>query len=111
MAGHVLRLWKAEQGEQRRRDIGEDTVFDPKLGRVLGHVDQMHEVRRVRGVRRTVRVSHQLAVAVVSRDQAGAAEFCCNSGILADVAPTLLFMLGLPQPAEMTGKNLLVRKS
>jgi 2,3-bisphosphoglycerate-independent phosphoglycerate mutase len=39
-----------------------------------------------------------------------AADFRCNDGILADVAPTLLFMLGLPQPAEMTGKNLLVRK-
>jgi 2,3-bisphosphoglycerate-independent phosphoglycerate mutase len=39
-----------------------------------------------------------------------AADFRCNDGILADVAPTLLFVLGLPQPAEMTGKNLLVRK-
>jgi len=39
-----------------------------------------------------------------------AADFRCNDGILADVAPTLLFMLGLSQPAEMTGKNLLVRR-
>jgi len=29
-----------------------------------------------------------------------------ESGILADVAPTLLKMLGLPQPAEMTGHSL-----
>ncbi|MBB5349783.1 2,3-bisphosphoglycerate-independent phosphoglycerate mutase [Haloferula luteola] len=28
-------------------------------------------------------------------------------GILADVAPTLLAMLGLPQPSQMTGKSLL----
>jgi 2,3-bisphosphoglycerate-independent phosphoglycerate mutase len=34
----------------------------------------------------------------------------CRDGILADVAPTLLFMLGLDQPSEMTGKNLLVKK-
>jgi 2,3-bisphosphoglycerate-independent phosphoglycerate mutase len=34
--------------------------------------------------------------------------FRCRDGILADVAPTLLFMLGLPQPVEMTGQNLLV---
>ncbi len=27
-------------------------------------------------------------------------------GILADIAPTLLAMMGLPQPAEMTGRNL-----
>ena len=30
-------------------------------------------------------------------------------GILADVAPTLLFLLGLPQPKEMTGRNLVQR--
>ena len=28
-------------------------------------------------------------------------------GILADVAPTLLGLMGLPQPGEMSGKNLL----
>ncbi|HSI61606.1 MAG TPA: 2,3-bisphosphoglycerate-independent phosphoglycerate mutase [Candidatus Saccharimonadia bacterium] len=35
--------------------------------------------------------------------------FSVNDGILADVAPTLLEMLGVPQPAEMTGKSLLRR--
>ncbi len=30
-----------------------------------------------------------------------------DDGSLADVAPTMLAMLGLPQPAEMTGRNLL----
>ena len=38
-----------------------------------------------------------------------AAKFRVEDGILADVAPTLLFLLGLQQPAEMTGHNLLVR--
>ncbi|MBP2228188.1 2,3-bisphosphoglycerate-independent phosphoglycerate mutase [Azospirillum agricola] len=32
-----------------------------------------------------------------------------GSGRLADIAPTLLDLLGLPQPAEMTGRNLLTR--
>ncbi|CAO3414683.1 2,3-bisphosphoglycerate-independent phosphoglycerate mutase [Azospirillum endophyticum] len=32
-----------------------------------------------------------------------------DSGRLADIAPTLLDLLGLPKPAEMTGRNLLVR--
>src|SRR5436853_4218703 len=41
----------------------------------------------------------------VARD---AAKFLCEDGILADVAPTLLFLLGMKQPAEMTGRNLLV---
>ncbi|MFL6590888.1 MAG: 2,3-bisphosphoglycerate-independent phosphoglycerate mutase [Chthoniobacterales bacterium] len=40
-----------------------------------------------------------------------ASAFSVEDGILADVAPTLLFLLGLPQPKEMTGRNLLVRKS
>ena len=30
------------------------------------------------------------------------------NGVLADLAPTMLEMLGLPKPAEMTGKSLLV---
>ncbi|MGI9087693.1 MAG: 2,3-bisphosphoglycerate-independent phosphoglycerate mutase [Chthoniobacterales bacterium] len=37
-----------------------------------------------------------------------AERFRVEDGILADVAPTLLFLLGLKQPAEMTGHNLLV---
>jgi 2,3-bisphosphoglycerate-independent phosphoglycerate mutase len=36
-----------------------------------------------------------------------AENFRVESGILADVAPTLLFLLGLEQPAEMTGGNLI----
>ncbi|MEY2547759.1 MAG: 2,3-bisphosphoglycerate-independent phosphoglycerate mutase [Verrucomicrobiota bacterium] len=40
-----------------------------------------------------------------------AARFRVEDGILADVAPTLLFLLGLPQPKEMTGHNLLVAAS
>ncbi len=34
--------------------------------------------------------------------------FEVTDGILADVAPTLLFLLGLDQPVEMSGRNLLV---
>ena len=36
-----------------------------------------------------------------------ASHFFCEDGILADVAPTLLFLLGMKQPAEMTGHCLL----
>ncbi len=31
-----------------------------------------------------------------------------EGGVLADIAPTLLAMMGLPQPEEMTGKSLLI---
>ena len=33
-------------------------------------------------------------------------ELACG-GILADIAPTMLEMMGLEKPAEMTGKSLL----
>ncbi len=31
-----------------------------------------------------------------------------ENGVLADIAPTLLQLMGLPQPAEMTGKSLII---
>jgi 2,3-bisphosphoglycerate-independent phosphoglycerate mutase len=37
--------------------------------------------------------------------------FRVEEGILADVAPTLLFLLGLEKPVEMSGRNLLVAKN
>jgi 2,3-bisphosphoglycerate-independent phosphoglycerate mutase len=39
------------------------------------------------------------------------ARFRVEDGILADVAPTLLSLLDLPQPKEMTGRSLLVAKA
>jgi 2,3-bisphosphoglycerate-independent phosphoglycerate mutase len=42
---------------------------------------------------------------------ADANDFTVRDGILADIAPTLLDMLGMKQPAEMTGRSLLQRKS
>ena len=39
-----------------------------------------------------------------------AANYHVRDGILADVAPTLLDMLGVPKPVAMTGTSLLVRK-
>jgi 2,3-bisphosphoglycerate-independent phosphoglycerate mutase len=32
-------------------------------------------------------------------------------GILADVAPTMLHVLGIPAPPEMTGKSLLIPRA
>jgi 2,3-bisphosphoglycerate-independent phosphoglycerate mutase len=34
-----------------------------------------------------------------------------SDGALQDIAPTMLGILGLPQPGEMTGKDLRVSKS
>lgn len=39
------------------------------------------------------------------------AKFTQNTGKLSDVAPTLLYLMGLPIPKEMTGQNLLELKN
>jgi 2,3-bisphosphoglycerate-independent phosphoglycerate mutase len=67
-----------------------------------GNCEQM---RNADGSPNTAHTSYLVHFIYVARD---AAKFRCEDGILADVAPTLLFLLGLPQPKEMTGHNLLV---
>jgi 2,3-bisphosphoglycerate-independent phosphoglycerate mutase len=68
-----------------------------------GNCEQM---RNSDGSPNTAHTSNLVHFIYVARD---AAQFRCKDGILGDVAPTLLFLLGLPQPKEMTGHNLLVR--
>ena len=67
-----------------------------------GNCEQM---RNPDGSPNTAHTSNLVHFIYVARD---AAKFRCEYGILADVAPTLLFLLGLPQPREMTGRNLVV---
>jgi 2,3-bisphosphoglycerate-independent phosphoglycerate mutase len=67
-----------------------------------GNCEQM---RNPDGSPNTAHTSNLVHFIYVAKD---AAKFRCEDGILADVAPTLLFLLGLPQPKEMTGRNLLV---
>ena len=67
-----------------------------------GNCEQM---RNFDGSPNTAHTTNLVHFVYVAKD---AAKFRCEDGILADVAPTLLFLLGLPQPKEMTGHNLLV---
>jgi 2,3-bisphosphoglycerate-independent phosphoglycerate mutase len=67
-----------------------------------GNCEQM---RNSDGSPNTAHTSNLVHFIYVAKD---AAKFRCEDGILADVAPTLLFLVGLPQPKEMTGHNLLV---
>jgi len=66
-----------------------------------GNCEQM---RNADGSPNTAHTSYLVHFIYVAND---AARFRCTDGILADVAPTLLFLLGLPQPEAMTGHNLL----
>jgi 2,3-bisphosphoglycerate-independent phosphoglycerate mutase len=67
-----------------------------------GNCEQMRNADGSPNTAHTTNLVHCIYVA------GDAAKFRCRDGILADVAPTLLFMMGMSQPAEMTGRNLLM---
>ncbi len=69
-----------------------------------GNCEQMRNADGSPNTAHTTNLVHLLYVAD------DASRFRVENGILADVAPTLLFLLGLGQPKEMTGHNLLVRQ-
>jgi len=69
-----------------------------------GNCEQMRNADGSPHTAHTTNLVHGIYVA------ADAANVTVRNGILADIAPTLLDMLGVKQPAEMTGKTLLVRK-
>ena len=69
-----------------------------------GNCEQMRNADGSPHTAHTTNLVHGIYVA------SDAGEFTVQDGILADVAPTLLAMLGVAQPKEMTGKSLLVRK-
>ena len=69
-----------------------------------GNSDQM--VDYTTGLPHTAHTTNPVPFVLVNADP----EYkLAEGGKLCDIAPTLLELLGLPQPAEMTGKSLLVR--
>lgn len=57
----------------------------------------------------TAHTTNPVPCVLVSDDAALAGARLRSGGILGDVAPTVLDLLGVPQPAAMTGRSLLVR--
>ena len=55
----------------------------------------------------TAHTTNRVPVVLVSDEYKGAK--LRDDGILADVAPTLLTVMGVPVPEEMTGKSLIVK--
>jgi 2,3-bisphosphoglycerate-independent phosphoglycerate mutase len=69
-----------------------------------GNCEQM---RNPDGSPNTAHTTNLVHFIYVAKD---AGQFRCEDGILADVAPTLLSLLGMEKPKEMTGRNLLVKR-
>ncbi|HEV3244242.1 MAG TPA: 2,3-bisphosphoglycerate-independent phosphoglycerate mutase [Chthoniobacterales bacterium] len=69
-----------------------------------GNCEQM---RNPDGSPNTAHTTNLVHFIYVAKD---AGQLRCEDGILADVAPTLLFLLGMEKPKEMTGRNLLVKR-
>jgi 2,3-bisphosphoglycerate-independent phosphoglycerate mutase len=67
-----------------------------------GNCEQM---RNPNGSPNTAHTTNLVHLTFIASD---AKKYILKSGILADIAPTLLFLLGLPKPDEMTGHCLLV---
>jgi len=89
------------------RQVVEATLaLDGKLLLTADH-GNCEQMRNADGSPNTAHTTNLVQLIYVSAD---AAEYRCENGILADVAPTLLALLGLGQPAEMTGQSLVVRK-
>jgi 2,3-bisphosphoglycerate-independent phosphoglycerate mutase len=69
-----------------------------------GNCEQM---RNPDGSPNTAHTTNLVHFIYIAKDAKG---FRCEDGILADVAPTLLFLLGMEKPKEMTGRNLLAKR-
>lgn len=86
LAGHFGRLFEAHQAEHRGSHVGQDAV-------------------NADGTPNTAHSLNPVPIVVVS-DRVKTV----HDGVLADVAPTVLKLMGLEQPAEMTGKVLVELK-
>jgi 2,3-bisphosphoglycerate-independent phosphoglycerate mutase len=93
-------------------DAGVKAVVEETLrlgGKLLVTADHgnCEYMRNADGSPNTAHTTNLVHTVYVASD---AAQYSVRDGILADVAPTLLDMLGISKPAEMTGSSLLVRK-
>ena len=91
---------------------------DECVGRVVDRVKEMDGVMIVTadhgnaesmvdpdGTAHTAHTTHRVPLILIGPDYTrGSPEL--KPGILADVAPTILKLMGIPQPEEMTGKSL-----
>ena len=112
MVGHTGVLKAAiEAGERIDQCVGAAVEAVKKMNGVLficadhGNAEQMLDYKT--GQPHTAHTTNPVPFILYNYDPAFTLR---EGGRLCDIVPTLLEVMGLPQPAEMTGKSLLVRK-
>ncbi len=109
MVGHTGRLEPAIKAVETIDDCVRQVVERTLAlgGRLLITADHgnCEQMRNPDGSPNTAHTTNLVHFLYVGSDAAG---FRCEDGILADVAPTLLALLGVPQPVEMTGHSLVL---
>lgn len=93
-------------------DLGVRLIVERTLalgGKVLITADHgnCEQMRNPDGTPHTAHTTNLVHLVYVGSDKEGVT---LKDGILADIAPTMLDLLGVAKPAEMTGKSLIVRK-
>jgi len=74
--------------------VGDHGNAEQMINPVTGNIDTEHS-------------SNSVPFLVISEELKSLSNKRLQAGILADVAPTILYLLGLPAPEDMTGRNLL----
>jgi 2,3-bisphosphoglycerate-independent phosphoglycerate mutase len=93
-------------------DLGVRLIVERTLalgGKVLITADHgnCEQMRNADGTPHTAHTTNLVHLVYVGADKAGVT---LKDGILADIAPTMLDLLGVAKPVEMTGSSLIVRK-
>jgi 2,3-bisphosphoglycerate-independent phosphoglycerate mutase len=93
-------------------DLGVRMIVERTLalgGKVLITADHgnCEQMRNPDGTPHTAHTTNLVHLVYVGADKDGVT---LKDGILADIAPTMLDLLGVAKPVEMTGSSLIVRK-
>lgn len=81
-------------------------AFDGALVVTADHGNVEEMINSHTGQISTEHSSNPVPLIIIANEFIGRGEML-PSGILADIAPTILYLLGLPIPTQMTGRNLL----
>ena len=93
-----------ETVDQCTKDVVEAILSIGGVAIVLADHGNAEKMRDESGQPHTAHTTNLVPVVITKKD------ISVNTGALCDVAPTMLDLLGVKQPKEMTGKSLVINK-